>query len=492
MQANNYQFSPYTVLVSRVQRALKDSTGISFASCTNIVVADSYYEPVDGDTNTIVESWRFVTQALKGNAGVSVNLSKLRAKGAVGSQGLVAQGVTNFMEIYSVINAQVRRGNGFKNGAVNIALEFSHPDFIDFLEFARPRLPWAKKVCILDVDPFLPQYEEQLNVLLKFIASGRVFVYKQQFDKDGNKLEINVCQAIYFSDRATCLLAPVNLGMIDNINDIPSAFVAVAKDLNHVWGLEYKLYHSHFSDARIDKQAALGIIGLANILARFGVSYSDFTTALEQVVYGGTKLNCDVKATALLIAAAINAGYQAAGEYAKAQGYQRFFAVEPTANCSFNSVDTQGYTCTPEISPPVCHPETKVARRMSDDEYRDYQYPPSVEVAGVDVDAEMHFRLCKAWYVMQAGTGLGHGISYNWWLTMPVTTDLFRRWYESVLTTIYYRKEVGSANQDKTALSFDSADDGGDDDFFSSMSEEEEPEVLCDLTDKAACQQCGG
>lgn len=75
---------------------------------------------------------------------------------------------------------------------------------------------------------------------------------------------------------------------------------------------------------------------------------------------------------------------------------------------------------------------------------------------------------------------------------MPVTADLFRRWYESVLTTIYYRKEVGSANQDKTALSFDSTGND-DDDFFSSMNEEEEePEVLCDLTDKAACQQCGG
>jgi Ribonucleotide reductase, barrel domain len=483
------QFSDKTVITGRVKRWLDNPISISPISCTNVVVEDSYFE-IDGDyefLDTIAGSRVFTTMALKGNAGVSINLSKLRPKGTVGSQGLVAQGVTNFMEAYSVINAEVRRGNGFKNGAVNLCLDYTHPDYLDFLKF--DRLPWAKKVTYLPTGFKFTEAEcttDRFQALLAAIAAGKTFVYKQQRDTlTGNLLETNVCMGLSLANRSTCTLAHLNLGKIARFSEIPEAMLAVAKDLDWIWEQFEATQPNHFNDANRDKQVGMGYVGLANLLAAHSISYKDFARSMAKMVNKPEYITFDLASDRL--ATYLSLGYKKVQEFAEEKGYKRFFAIEPTASCSYRELDLAGYTTCPEISPPTCHPLTKVSTRISDDESRDYQYPPNVECSGTDVDFATYTSLCESFQILANRTGLSQGISYNWWLDEPVTKQSFLRWVESPLKTIYYRWATSSTNQDKTSYS-EVPVSQEDEEFWSAN----EPEVSCQINDKNYCEACAG
>lgn len=452
----NHRFSPYTVIVSRVQRVIDNPSKISPISCTMVSVEDSYYD-VDGDYtiyDTIAGSRLYATKVLKGNAGISVDLSKLRPKGTTGSGGLVAQGVTNFMHVYSAINSEVRRGNSFKNGAVVLCLAFTHPDFEDFLDFGteghetQGLLPWAKKGVTVNADMWLPEYADRREKLFTALAKGQVFVSKERYNAQGNRLYDNVCYGLLLLSRSTCTLAPVNLGKIRDPRDIPYAMLSVFRDLDVIWNYFNETREDHFLDPAKDKQIGLGYVGLANMLAHFGVKYSELLAAMQKQLAGSKMSN----STADQIAQGFADGYKRVEVEAKALKYERVFAIEPTASCSFKQKDLRGFVTTPEISPPVCHPVTKVTRRQAADGYIDAQYPLNVEVAGVDVDWQTYEGLCSCFQEMADRTGLAQGISYNWWLEKPVNEDTFKDWWESNLKTIYYRWKTSSADQDKTTV----------------------------------------
>ena len=60
------------------------------------------------------------------------------------------------------------------------------------------------------------------------------------------------------------------------------------------------------------------------------------------------------KATvAFELVAKIDEGIQAAAKIARKNNMVRAFAIAPTASCSYRSKDLDGYTCTPEIAPPI-------------------------------------------------------------------------------------------------------------------------------------------
>lgn len=444
-----HQFSPYTVLVSRVKRVIENPEKIAPVSCTMVVVEDSYYD-VEGDYSfyeTIAGSRVYCHKVLKGNAGVSVNLSKLRPKGTVGTNGLIAQGVTNFMQMYSMVNAEVRRGNGFKNGAVVICLAYDHPDILDFLAFKD--LPWAKKGVTVDDKLFLPKHKEIRQALLTSLNKGEIFISKDQYNKDGEMLYPNVCYGLSLKSRSTCTLAPVNLGLITYPEEIADAFVAVYKDLDLIWRYFNETHADHFIAPIYDKQIGLGMLGLSNMLANFKITYEEFVVAMEYELNYGYEKPTDL---AYRVAYQFRKGYDEVSKLAKQVGYERVFAIEPTASCSYKQVDYKGYTCSPEISPPVCNPETKITRRQDADGFQDYQYNPDCEVAGVDVPWQIYDRLCIAFQELANSTGLAQGISYNWWLDKPVTEETLNDWNDSPLKTIYYRWATSTLAQDKTSI----------------------------------------
>ena len=49
----------------------------------------------------------------------------------------------------------------------------------------------------------------------------------------------------------------------------------------------------------------------------------------------------------------IKSGIDAAASIARANKMVRAFAIAPTASCSYRSKDLDGFTCTPEIAPPI-------------------------------------------------------------------------------------------------------------------------------------------
>jgi ribonucleotide reductase alpha subunit len=129
--------------------------------------------------NGIEASWRFVSHALRYGAGVAVHLSKLRAKGEENGKGLVASGPVSFGKIYSSLNEILRRGGIYKNGAVVLHLDLSHPDILEFINVSRAELPWVKR-CV-DITPLWwhRASDEIKEALLKKIQSGDIWQQSQ-------------------------------------------------------------------------------------------------------------------------------------------------------------------------------------------------------------------------------------------------------------------------------------------------------------------------
>ena len=461
-------FHPTSAIVSRVTRFLAYPDKIFPISCTCVSVEDSYFQETDQNGKekyhfyeTITGSRTYLTKCIKGNAGVLVDLSKLRSKGATGSNGIVSEGVTNFMGIYSAINEEVRRGSAFKNGAVTLSLDWSHPDLIDFINFPSNKTPWAKRAVTVTKEILLPENSKELNAVIEGLRAGTIFVNKQSYNDRGQKLFPNVCTSIRLKSRSTCTLLPVNLGMVENIEDLPDAIINGANDVIKIWDLFYQAklkQGEHFLDPTEDKQVGLGLLGLANMLARFDISYDSFTYCLCKAVgmsdsyFKEKGIKTTRKAERLVDK--FFEGYHKAGKIARRNNFERFFAIEPTASVSFNSVDLDGYTCTPEISPPVCHPITKTVRRQTEHGFTEYTYPPKVEVASKDVSYETYYLLCQAFQSLQGywDTSLAHGTNFNWWLEMPLDKESFTDWYQSSLISIYYRWQTAYDIQDKTTI----------------------------------------
>lgn len=496
----NISFAPTSAIVSRVWRFMQFPDKIFPVSCTCVKVFDSFFQETDENGvdkyhpyETITGSRTYLTKVIKGNAGCLVDLSELRPRGTIGSNGMVAEGVTNFLSIYSMINSEVSRGSVFKRGAVVLSLHWQHPDLIDFLNFPPSEIPWAKRAVTVTKEILLPEHRTTLEAVLSALAAGIIFVNKQIYSNAGEPLLSNVCTSIRLKSRSTCTLLPINLGMVESIDHLVQAFIDGANDIIKIWEmfLAAKLEQGeHFLDPREDKQAGLGLLGLANMLARFEISYKDFASAMRVVTNNDPNFDHSFKAERLAVA--FQKGYTAAAKIAKAQGFERFFAIEPTASVSYASVDLDGYTCTPEISPPVCHPETKVSRRQTANGAIDYQYPPSIEVAEKDVSFETYTSLCESFQRLQEQTGLAHGTNYNAWIVQYPTIEWFTNWFHSPLISIYYRWGTQYDTQDKTSIGEVSEESQ---EFWSfDETGENEKSTVCVITqkDSIGCAACEG
>jgi hypothetical protein len=480
--------------VGRVKRWQDDPNKISPVSCTEITVNDTYFD-VEGDYSrfeTIAGSREFVTRALKGNAGVAVDLSNLRPQGTSGSNGLIAQGVTNFLEAYSVANKEVRRGNSFKNGAVLVFLDFEHADLLDYLKFPKSDIPWLKRAVYIDDSFWDKKHEEKRNLVYKYLADGDIFIAKKQWNTKGERLYSNVCLEINLKSRSTCTLGHINLGQVGTIEDLRRAVpYCMSKLITEVWD-KLNFDGEVYLKKEDDPQVGLGVLGLANMLAYFGVSYNNFVIALEAMLNGNLR-GFGLSGTGLYtiaekLAIALYDGYIEASNVAINAGLERAFTVAPTATCAYNQKDLRSYTTAPEISPPVAHPTTYKVVRQSElgfhnDSMQVYQYPLDIEIASYDVPVEIYDRLCVAFQRLMNVKGLAHSISYNWWVDKPVNEETFRAWYNSELKTIYYRWVTRSDAQDKTSIRVDVSQE--DSDFWFPAGDE----VVCSPV--LGCTVCG-
>jgi hypothetical protein len=309
----------------RVQSWIDDPSSRLPVSCTVFVVEDEMEGP-----NGIEASWRFVSHALRYGAGVAVHLSKLRAKGEENGRGLVASGPVSFAKIYSTLNEILRRGGIYKNGAVVCHLDLNHPDVLEYINASRADLPWVKR-CV-NVNPFWWENtsQEVKDSLHEGIKRGDIWLNKTKVDAFGQRIYGNVCLEVYLPSRGTCLLQHVNLGACE-FEDLQQAFISGMSELCSLHAKTGVGESGEYLAPEIDRQVGLGMLGLANLLRRYKVSYKDFGAAVEDLNTGRVTQASPAKTLAHELHLAITS----AAQIARANGMVRAFAIAPTASCSY-------------------------------------------------------------------------------------------------------------------------------------------------------------
>jgi len=191
----------------------------------------------------------------------------------------------------------------------------------------------------------------------------------------------------------------------------------------------------------IDRQVGLGVLGLANLLARHAVTYEQFGRALQCVNNNGA-----IVTRAEHIASELRYGIQAAAEVARDNNMVRAFCIAPTASCSYRSTDLDGFTSTPEIAPPISR---TVDRDSGTFGVQTYNYG-QVEIAS-EVGWEAYKRVADEIMIMYNKTGLLHGYSFNSWSDVVEYDNAFvQEWLDSPQTSLYYSLQVMGDVQDKS------------------------------------------
>ena len=419
----------------RVESWIEDPTSRLPVSCTTFVVEDS----MEGD-NGIEASWRFASHALRYGAGCAIHLSKLRPAGTTNDKGLVATGPVSFGKIYSAFNEVLRRGGAYKNGAIVLHLDLSHPDAVEFITANRSELPWVKRCVDIDEDMWKFATQTTKDALLYGIKSGDVWLNKIRYDNTGQRIYGNVCLEVYLPSRGTCLLQHVNLGSC-TLDNLQEAFVSGMSELCDLHGRTGVGESGEYLTPEVDRQVGLGVLGLANFLRRYNISYKDFGEALRLVNRGFSATN-----EAGIAAWALQGAIFEASQVARDNNMVRAFAIAPTASCSYRSRDLDGFTCTPEIAPPIAR---TVDRDSGEFGVAQVSYG-NVEIAS-EVGWDAYKRVADEIMTMLDRTGLLHGYSFNSWSDVVTYNEAFiEEWLGSSQTSLYYSLQVMGDVQDKS------------------------------------------
>jgi len=447
----------------RVQNWLDNPESRLPVSCTVFVVEDS----MEGK-NGIEASWRYVSHGLRFGAGVAVHLSKLRPKGSENGKGLTASGPVSFGRIYSSLNETLRRGGVYKNGAVVLHLDLDHPDILEFITTPRGELPWVKRCVDIDAGLWNKCDNQIKDALLHGIKSGDIWLNKIKY-QNGERIYGNVCLEVYLPSRGTCLLQHVNLSACTTRN-IEKAFAQGMSELCDLHGRTGVGGTGEYLPSETDRQVGLGMLGLANLLRRYGVTYKEFGEALLAV---NNRLPHDA-GDALELAYKLREGIEAAAYIAKSHFMDRAFAIAPTASCSYRSKDLDGYTATPEIAPPIARSVDRDSGTFGVEHY-DYG---DVEIAS-EVGWDAYKRVADQLMIMLNNTGLLHGYSFNSWSDI-VTYDrkFVEEWLLSPQTSLYYSLQVMGDVQDKSDA-YAALDKAEVDDYLQDILGEPEP-ITCD------------
>jgi len=420
----------------RVQAWMDDPSGRLPVSCTVMNVANEMEGP-----NGIEASWRFASHALRRGAGVAIHLSELDAKGVERESGVLPSGPVSFGRIFSALNEVIRRGNRYKNGAIVLHLDANHPDLQEFIETPRDYLPWAKRCVNITQEWWDALNTEMKSLLLLGMRRGDIWLVKVKHDNNKNRIFANVCQEVFLQSRGSCLLQHVNLAACE-FDSIPQAFVEGMQGLCDLHPHTGVGNTGEYLPPETDRQVGLGMLGLANLLRRYGVTYQQFGNALESYNKG------EVKASpAYELACQLATGIDRAATIAREHNMVRAFAIAPTASCSYRSKDLDGYTSTPEIAPPIAR---TVDRDSGTFGVQTYNYG-EVEIAS-EVGWDNFIKVANNIMILLDKTGLLHGYSLNWWADLVTMDESFiEEWLESPQTSLYYSLQVMGDVQDKSS-----------------------------------------
>ena len=157
----------------------------------------------------------------------------------------------------------------------------------------------------------------------------------------------------------------------------------------------------------------------------------------------------------------------------------RAFTVAPTASCAYRYEDREGFTTTPEISPPISR---EIDRDSATLGVQSYKFNPKCETAE-EVGWDVFFELNCEWQRLMDSTKKAHAISMNWWSDMStMDRNFMARWINSPLKSLYYSLQVMSDTQDKSDA-YAALKDVDVDDYLSHLIEGASLEPQCDCAE---------
>jgi hypothetical protein len=342
-------------------------------------------------------------------------------------------------------------------------IDARHNDLKEFITTPRDVLPWVKRCVNITQEWWDDMSQELRDLLIQGIKAGDIWLNKVKY-QGTQRIRGNVCLEVYLPSRGTCLLQHVNLGAC-SFDQIPVAFAEGMKELCELHGKTGIGDSGEYLPSETDRQVGLGVLGLANLLRRYGVSYEQFGRALEQ--YNSNK----VEATAAFsLVQQLADGIRDASLIAHQYNMVRAFAIAPTASCSYRSKDADGFTCTPEIAPPIGR---TVDRDSGTFGVQTYNYG-DVEIAS-EVGWENYKRVADGIMHLYQTSGLLHGYSYNWWSDLAIMDESFiEEWLRSPQTSLYYSLQVMGDVQDKT-------------DAYAALADVDVDDYLNDLLNEPQC-----
>ena len=319
-------------------------------------------------------------------------------------------------------------------------MDIVHPDIIEFLTTSRAELPWVKRCVNLDQESWDAADDLVKDAIIYGIKSGDIWLNKIKHDKNGERIYGNVCLEVYLPSRGTCLLQHVNFSAC-TIGTIEEAFSEGMSQLCKLHSKTGVGATGEYLPSDTDRQVGLGVLGLANLLRRYSITYEEFGAALHAA---NNNQSLDFKAGELV--AAIQKGINKAADIAREHNMVRAFAIAPTASCSYRSQDLDGYTATPEIAPPISR---KIDRDSGTFGVQSYDYG-DVEIAS-EVGWYGYKKVADELMIMLNNTGLLHGYSFNSWSDVITYDNAFvQEWLDSPQTSLYYSLQVMEDTQDKT------------------------------------------
>ena len=377
---------------------------------------------------------------LRYGAGCAIHLDNLDPKGYVNDQsGVTASGPVSFGKIYSILNETLRRGGVYKNGAIVLHISLNHPDALDFITTPRSELPWVKR-CINITEEWWQDctFKEEL---LHGIKSGDIWLNKVKYDDEGEQNQRQrMPGSLLALTRNLFASACQSMGACE-FEDIPRAFVQGMQELCALHGKTGVGESGEYLSPEVDRQVGLGMLGLANLLRRYGVTYRQFGNALSQYNRGEI-----LHTPAFELVSEIASGIEGAAAIARENNMVRAFAIAPTASCSYRSKGLDGFTATPEIAPPISR---TVDRDSGTFGVQTYNYG-DVEIAS-EVGWDAYKQVADGMMTLLDRTGLLHGYSFNSWSDVVTYDNAFvEEWLRSPQTSLYYSLQVMGDTQDKT------------------------------------------
>lgn len=427
-----------------------------------IRVADSMTEDTETEPRSISieNSWELFYKCLVAGERVAVDLSLLRAEGTTNSHGLVASGplsffkiyaaianyveqgtLTSYLQVFSTINEVLRRGGVFKNGAITTTLDSTHPDALEYINLPLNEIPYLKKG--LRVYPEILEDKALCDAVLKQVNGGSLWLEKDFGLHNGEQLYSNVCRGISLKDRSTCLIAQVNAGQIEHPEEWEQAWRDATRFVCSVFEVGAPQKAGIYRDPSTDRQVAVGVLGLANLLTYHEITYKEWTETFERFLDGNPRRDRRLVEEMIWYCAS---GVADAAMIARVHNMRAAFAIEPCASNFRRYKDLKGFTTCPNIDAPIIIPGSGKLRRNSEAVGSEEFDVGPVEAAS-QVGAELHYRHRVCWQRLFNSTGLAHGSSYELWSNWSIKE--FKQWFYGPLPTTYYRRPISTTHLEK-------------------------------------------